>query len=90
MMPRIAVKMKPCGPLSPGVTALAISPATKPIIMVQIKCIMFSLLFGSKFHQIDVEADERSSVAHLGTARAYITAMAHKGYGAGKRHNLGL
>jgi hypothetical protein len=36
-MPRIAVSQKPDGPV-PGVTALAISPATKPISIVQTQC----------------------------------------------------
>ena len=38
-MPRMAVSQKPEGPL-PGVTALAIKPATNPIKIVQIQCIM--------------------------------------------------
>ena len=38
-MPRIAVSQKPDGP-APGVIALAISPATKPITMVQTQCII--------------------------------------------------
>src|SRR4051794_5082781 len=36
MIPRIVVRMKPRGSLSPGVINFAMMPATKPMMMVQI------------------------------------------------------
>src|SRR3569832_2129422 len=37
-MPRIVVRMKPCGSLSPGCTNMAMMPATKQMMIVQMMC----------------------------------------------------
>src|SRR5882672_4137245 len=40
IIPRTVVKIKPCGLFGPGISHLATSPATKPMITATISCIM--------------------------------------------------
>src|SRR3954470_13304789 len=44
-MPRTAVRMKPCGSLEPGWMNLAIIPAMKPMMIVQMMCHMEAVLY---------------------------------------------